>query len=90
MDDNDNKRLMEVVTNNELLKILHSFQKDKILGPDGWPFEFYIGIFDLVGVDLLKFVEESRLAGHVHGPINTTFIVLIPKRDQLENFDDFC
>ena len=78
VDDNDNMRLMEVITDNELLKILHSFQKDKSLRPDGWPVEFYIGFFDLVRVDLLKVVEESRLVGHVHGPINTNFISLIP------------
>ena len=71
---------MEFVTIDELLKILHSFQKDKSLGPDGWPVEFYIGFFDLIGDDMLKVVEEYRFAGHVHGPINSTFIALIPKK----------
>ena len=29
------------------------------------------------------------MAGHVHGPINSTFIDFIPKKDQPDNFDDF-
>ena len=53
MDDNDNMRLMEVITDNELLKFLHSFQKDKSLRPDGWPVEFYIVFFELVGAESL-------------------------------------
>ena len=34
-------------------------------------------------------MEEYKLDGHVHGPINTTFIALIPKRDHPKKFDDF-
>ena len=89
VDDNDNRRLMEAVTNNELLKILHSFKKDKSPGLDGWPLEFFIGFFDLIGADMLKVVEEYRLDGHVHGPIKCTFIALIPQKDQPKFFDDF-
>ena len=37
----------------------------------------------------LRAVLESRLSSHVHGPINTTFIALIPKKDKPTNFDDF-
>ena len=32
----DNQRLMMEVSEKELLDILHSFQKDKSPGPDGW------------------------------------------------------
>lgn len=34
-------------------------------------------------------VEESRAEGHVHGPINATFIALIPKSDSSTSYDDF-
>jgi hypothetical protein len=69
--------------------VLHSFQKGKSLGPDGWPIEFYLGCFDILGTDLLKVVEESRGSGHIHNPINATFIALIPKSDSPSSFDDF-
>ena len=56
VDDDDNRMLMGEVTNIELLEVLHSFQKDKITGPDGWPVEFFLGFLDLVGDYLLKVV----------------------------------
>jgi hypothetical protein len=38
-----NHKLMEKITREELEKILHSFQKDKSPGLDGFPVEFYKG-----------------------------------------------
>ena len=80
---------MGEVTEVELSAVLHSFQKEKSPGPDGWPIEFFLGFLDLVGCDLLAVVEESRQAGFIHGPINDTFIALIPKSDHAEGFDDY-
>jgi len=50
--------LMTHVTNKELIEVFHSFQKGKSSGPDGWPIEFYLGCFDILGSDLLKVIEE--------------------------------
>jgi hypothetical protein len=77
------------VTEKELIEVLHSFQKGKSPGPDGWPIEFYLGCFDILGSDLLKVIEESRVRGHIHNPINATFIALIPKTDNPSSFEDF-
>lgn len=60
MDENDKKMLLKEVTNIEILKVIHFFQKDKSPRPDEWLVEFYLGFFDLVGGDLLKVVEESK------------------------------
>jgi hypothetical protein len=89
VEEEDNQKLMAVVTEKELLEVIHSFQKGKSLGPDGWPIEFYLGFFDLMGHDVLKVVEESRVNGHIHDPLNSTFISLIPKTDNPSSFDDF-
>jgi hypothetical protein len=80
---------MEEVSEKELLEVLQSFQKGKSPGPDGWPIEFYLGFYDLLGSDILKVVEESRINGHIHEPLNSTFIALIPKTDNPSSFDDF-
>ena len=55
--------LMAEVSKQELLVVMHSFQKGKSLGPDGWPIKFYLGFFDLLGNDILKVVKESRKNG---------------------------
>jgi retron-type reverse transcriptase len=68
---------------------MQSFQKDKIPGPDGWNIEFYLGFFELIGKDILKVVEESKLNGIIHGPLNSTFITLIPKVNGPLSFDEF-
>jgi hypothetical protein len=46
-------------TKEELEKIIHGFQKDKILGPDGFPIDFYKGYFEIIGDDLLRMIEHS-------------------------------
>jgi len=73
----------------KLLAVMNSFQKGKSPGPYGWSIEFYLGIFDLLGKDILKVVEESRKNGCIHEPLNATFIALIPKIDKPISFDDF-
>lgn len=49
---------------------------DKIPGSDGRLINFYLGFCYLLE-DLLKVIEESRLLGHAHGVINSTFIDLV-------------
>jgi len=77
------------ITEKELLEVLHTFQKGKSPGPDGWPIEFYLGCFDIIGSYVLRVIEESRVRGHTHNPINATFIALIPKTDNPSSFEDF-
>jgi hypothetical protein len=81
--------LTSLVTEKELIEVLHTFQKGKSPGPDGWPIEFYLGCFDVLGPDLLRVIKESRVKGHIHNHINATFIALIPKTDNPTSFEDF-
>jgi len=81
--------LMMEVSEKELLEVLDSFQKGKSPGSDGWLIEFYLGFYDLLGSDILKVVEESRKNGHIHEPLNSTFIELIPKTNKPSSFDAF-
>lgn len=53
MEDDDNEELMAEVFQGEIIEVLHSFQKDKIPGSDGWMIEFYLGFYDLLGADIL-------------------------------------
>lgn len=47
---------MKEITEKELFKVLHSFQKDKSPGPDGWMIEIFLGCYEIIGADLLKMV----------------------------------
>jgi hypothetical protein len=89
VDQEQNESLMVEFTEEELQRNLHNFQKDKILGPDGLPVEFYSGTFDILGWDLLKTIEYSCTTGQILAPFNSTFITLIPKSDNPQSFDQF-
>ena len=57
--------------------VLKGFKKDKSPSPNGWLVEFYIHFFDLVVLDILTAVTQSRVEGRVSGALNATFITLI-------------
>ena len=40
------------VSIGEIENVLKNFTKDKASGPDGWPVEFFLGFFDMVGGDI--------------------------------------
>ena len=71
---------------SEIEDVLKGFKKDKIHGPDGWPVEFFLHFFQLVGHDILKDVIQSPTEGRVSGSLNATFITLIPKCDKPLSF----
>ena len=77
------------VTILEIERALKSFKKDKSPGPDGFPVEFFLAFFDLLGDELVLLVEEARLTGSVLPSLNSTFITLIPKKDNPATFADF-
>ena len=81
--------LTSQVTLNEIEHSLKSFKKDRSLGPDGWPVEFYLFFFDLLGPTLARMVDSTRITGHIPSSLNSTFITLIPKKDKPRGFADF-
>ena len=88
-DDDGISLLDNTVTGNEVLMVLKTFSKDKCLGPDGWPAEIFIHFFDLMGEVWTKVVEHVRIRGFMPTNLNSTFIALIPKKDEPQTFADF-
>lgn len=89
MEDNQNDHLMDLVTKEELKEVVYSFQREKSPSPNGWPIIFYVGFYECIKYDLLVVVEESRTFGKVVGAFNSTFLSLIPKKDDPDTFEDF-
>eukprot|EP00253_Pinus_taeda_P011302 PITA_11302 len=77
------------VSKEEVEAATKSMGKDKSPGPDGWTVELFLHFFDLIGSDIADVVEDSRLRGEIYKPFNSTFITLIPKKDDPESFEDF-
>ena len=87
--ESENLDLMIPVTIVEIQSILSLSKNDKSPGPDGIPVEVYRALFDVLGRDLLRVVEDSRINGKIPVVFNSTFIALIPKIDTPKSFDDF-
>ena len=83
------EHLMRPVSIQELEDTLKWFQKDKSPGSDGWPIEFYLDFFNIMGQDILNLVEECRTTGRLYDTYNATFISLIPKSDDPQHFSDY-
>ena len=45
---------------SEIEGVLKGFKKDKSLGPNGWPVEFYLHFFELVGQDILEAITQCH------------------------------
>jgi len=77
---------MEANSREELIFILHGFERDKSFGLDGWTMEFFIGFLEILEGDLLKMIEEF---GKIPAPFNSTFIVLIRKSNSPTSFEKY-
>eukprot|EP00253_Pinus_taeda_P010674 PITA_10674 len=77
------------VSMEEVEATMKNMAKDKSPGLDGWTIEHFLHFFYLIGFEIIDVVEESRLKGEIYRPFNSTFITLIPKKDEPENFEDF-
>lgn len=89
MDPVEGDELIKAVSLEELEHTLKWFKKNKTPRPDGWLIEFYLAFFDIIGEDLLKIVEDLRIRGFLETSITSTFIALIPKKDNPDSFEDF-
>jgi len=89
VNEEENQKLNSEVSEEELKETLFSFQKDRSPGPDGWTIEFFQELYEILGKDILRVVEDSRQSGRIPASINSTFIALIPKIDNPSSLDDF-
>ena len=87
--DLENEDLILPVSLLEIQNVLAISKNNKIPGPDGIPVEFYRVLFDVLGLDLLRVVDDSQKFGKVPATFNSTFIALIPKIDLPKSFEDF-
>jgi hypothetical protein len=89
INEDEARELYVPVNEKELKLILTHFKKEKSPGPYGWMLEFYLHFFDLLKDDLLALVEDVRISGRMAGSLNSTFLALIPKLNNPQNFGDF-
>ena len=83
VNEDQNAVFMEEVTLEEVKKVVHSLQKDKILRLDSYFVEFFKGFMDIFEQYLHEVIEQSRLNARILTAFKSTFIALIPKVDNV-------
>lgn len=78
--DEDNLFLTAVFIEEEVLEAIYSCETLKSLGPDGFNFGFLKNFRGLYKDDLLRCLDEFYDHGKLVKGLNSSFIVLIPKK----------
>ena len=81
-------RLEEIFSEEEIWAALSGLNSEKAPGPDGFPLAFWSFSWDFVKNEVLGFFKEFHEQGRFVKHLNTTFLVLIPKKQTVEDFKD--
>lgn len=84
-----NEALFWPISLQELEIVVFQMKKGKAPSPDGFPIEFFQVFWEITKVDLLGVVQESQRNKKMLNAINSTFLVLILKREGAFSMDQF-
>ena len=73
----------------EIFAALSSYCGDKAPGPDGFTMAFWLFCWDVVKPEILGLFREFYLHGTFQRSLNSTFLLLIPKKEEAEDLRDF-
>ena len=81
-------RLEEIFSENEIWNAITGLKSDKAPGPDGFPIAFWSFSLDFVKDEVIGFFKEFHDNSRFVKNLNTTFLVLIPKKQSVEDIKD--
>lgn len=87
--DEMNDALVRPILLSELEEVVFHMKKGKAPGPNGFPIEFFQEFWEIIKFDLLEVVQESHRNKQRLKSMNSTFLVLVPKKDGANNLDHF-
>ena len=73
----------------EIFAALSNYCGDKAPGPNGFTMAFWLFCWDVVKSDILGLFREFYLHGTFQRSFNSTFLMLIPKKELVEDLRDF-
>uniref|UniRef100_A0A803QN19 Reverse transcriptase domain-containing protein n=1 Tax=Cannabis sativa TaxID=3483 RepID=A0A803QN19_CANSA len=86
--DEQNESLLIPVEEDEVRRALFQMHPNKSPGPDGMNPAFYQKHWDIVGSDVVHFVQDFFESGKFPNSINDTHIALIPKKKNPSQMSD--
>ncbi len=85
----DRANLAAPFSHEELRKAVFQLGGDKAPGPDGFPLCFYQAFWDILKEDIHKIFQELHNGACCTGPIDYSFVCLIPKKEGPTRANDF-
>lgn len=87
--EDENQLLLSPFSEEEVLKAVNSCDSAKSRGPDGFNFSFFKKFWDVIKAELMRFLGEFYCNGRIVNGLNTSFVVLIPKKEETQNVHDY-
>ena len=78
-----------IPTRDEIKRTVFSMSKNRAPGPDGFPADFYISCWEIVGMDVVEAIMEVFRRKVLTRSWKATFLALIPKVNTPTTFRDF-
>ncbi|GLT40907.1 hypothetical protein SLA2020_150050 [Shorea laevis] len=89
LDDEDRIWLERDISVEEVKQAVGECGGDKSPSPDGFNFHFIRSIWSVVEKDIVDFVQEFSSNGKLVRGLNSSFIVLVPKKDNPVDLKDY-
>ncbi|XP_024177848.1 uncharacterized protein LOC112183741 [Rosa chinensis] len=87
--EDDNSVLVSIPTAEEIRRVVFFMDPSSSPGPDGFPGSFYQSCWDIVGNDVIGFVQFFFQQYWLYPNANSNFIVLIPKTEGANMISQF-
>ena len=81
-------KLEEVFSEEEIWIAISGLNGDKAPGSDGFPLAFWSFSWDFIKPEVLGFFKEFHEQGRFVRSLNATFLVLVPKKQNVEDLKD--
>lgn len=79
----------KMFTDEEIKTVFFSLPRNKASGPDGFPAEFFVESWSVIGAEVTAAVREFFISGRLLKQWNATTLVLIPKTTNASTTSDF-
>lgn len=77
------------VTSDLILQTLKAMKRNKVPDPDGFTVEFFLSVWDIVGLDFTNAITSFFNTTIMHLEMNSTSIALVPKVNTPTHMKDF-
>lgn len=85
----DNQLLVEAFSEEEVKNAIDMCDSSKSPGPDGSNFGFFKRYWNLLDENFMRLMREFHQHGRLVQGLNNSFIVLIPKKEEAEELQDY-